>query len=96
MGFGIFSRTRRNDALFRAGQFGLKRVGDRFRDSLSTAKMSVSLRSYVSAQRCASVSALISCTFTRTWSFGFLHAAFEDIRDAELSARSRANFPARS
>src|SRR5205814_941359 len=34
--------------------------------SLSTEKMSVSLRSNVSAQRCESLTALISCTFTRT------------------------------
>src|SRR5438552_15604837 len=34
--------------------------------SLSTEKMSVSLRSKVSAHRCESLAALISCTFTRT------------------------------
>src|SRR6266576_1864755 len=34
--------------------------------SLSTEKMSLSLRSNVSAQRCESLAALINCTFTRT------------------------------
>src|SRR6266487_3482202 len=37
-----------------------------FATSLSTEKMSVSLRSNVSAQRWESFAALISCTFTRT------------------------------
>src|SRR6266852_1286671 len=43
--------------------------------SLSTAKMSVNLRSYFSAHRCESFCALISC---------LLHCAFENVRDAKL------------
>ena len=46
--------------------------------------MSVSLRSKVSAQRWESLVALMSCTFTRTSSWLFCIAAFDNVRHAEL------------
>ena len=47
--------------------------------SWATEKMSVILRSKVSAQRCESLPALISCTFTHGVT-ALLHATFQDVR----------------
>jgi len=47
--------------------------------SWATEKMSVILRSKVSTQRCESLPALISCTFTHGVT-ALLHATFQDVR----------------
>src|SRR6266478_10068225 len=52
--------------------------------SLSTEKMSVSLRSKVSAQTWESLAALINCTFTPHGIAALLYAAFQNMRDAKL------------
>ena len=60
--------------------------------SLSTEKMSVSLRSKVSAQRWESLAALISCTLTAHSVACLLHAAFQDVGDAKLLGDFRQVF----
>src|SRR6266581_1754559 len=57
-----------------------------FATSLSTEKMSVSLRSNVSAHRWESLAALISCTFTRTASPLFCTLPSRDVGNAKLLA----------
>ena len=66
VGFRIVRRLGGDDLLFPAGELRRNWSAMLSATSLSTEKMSVSLRSKVSAQRCESLAALISCTFTRT------------------------------